>query len=68
VSFANTVFAGLLCVVPLTRLALEAGRDCATSSLLIYAVPLFAGWLTFDALSYGPVLTRRLRLANAASH
>ena len=68
VTVANTVFAGLLCFVPLTRLALDAGRDCATSSLLIYAVPLFAGWLTFDALSYHAVRMRRLRLANAASH
>ena len=68
VTVANTLFAGLLCFVPLTRLALDAGRDCATSSPLIYAVPLFAGWLTYDALSYRAVLTRRLRLANAAGH
>jgi hypothetical protein len=61
VTVANTVQAGILCVVPLTRLALDAGRDCATSSLLIYAVPLFAGWLTYDAVSYRATLSRRLR-------
>jgi hypothetical protein len=64
VTVASTVQAGLLCFVPLTRLALDAGRECATSSLLIYAVPLFAGWLPYDAVSFRAKLSRRPRLAH----
>lgn len=65
VAVANTLNAGLLCFVPLIRLALDTGRDCALSSLLIYAIPLFAGWLIYDTLRYRPALTRRLRFAGA---
>jgi len=67
VTAASTVQAGLLCVVPLTRLALDEGQDCATSSLLIYAVPLFAGWLAYDAVSYRATLSRRLRPVNTGA-
>ena len=65
---SNTVHAGLLCFVPLTQLALNAGRDCATSSILIYAVPLFAGWLIYDTLAYRATLTARPQLANPVVH
>lgn len=65
VAVANTLNAGLLCFVPLTRVALDSGRDCASSSLLICAVPLFAAWLIYDTLRYRPTLTRRLHLADA---
>lgn len=68
VAVASTLNAGLLCFVPLTRLALDTGRDCASSSMLIYAVPLLAGWLIYDTLRYRPALTRRLRLAGAGHH
>jgi hypothetical protein len=68
VAGGSTVHAGLLCFVSLTQLARDAGRDCATSSLLLYAVPLFAGWLIYEAMSYRTVLTRRLRLATTGSH
>jgi hypothetical protein len=52
VAAASTVHAGLLCAVPFAQLALNAGRECATSSLLVYSVPLFAGWLLYDGLWY----------------
>src|SRR5512146_1002390 len=68
VAVANTLNAGLLCFVPLTRVALDSGRDCALSSMLVYAIPLFAGWLIYDTLRYRPTLTRRLRLADAGHH
>jgi len=65
VSLANTVFAGLLCFIPLARLAVDVGRECATKSILIYAVPLFVGWLSYDVLSYGALSSRRVRPAPA---
>ncbi len=52
VAAASTVHAGLLCAVPFAQLALNAGRECATSSLLVYSVPLFAGWLLYDGFGY----------------
>jgi len=68
VALGNTLNAALLCLVPLRHLTTEAGRDCTSSSILIYAVPLLAGWLIYDALSYHETLTRRPRLANATNH
>ena len=68
VKVANTVNAGLLCFVPLTRLALDGGRDCASSSLLIYAIPLFAGWLICNAVWYRATRTRRRLLPSSANH
>lgn len=66
VAAASTVHAGLLCAVPLTQLALDAGRECATSSLLVYSVPLFSGWLLYDALSYRAVRAGRAHLIQPA--
>lgn len=66
VAAANTLHAGLLCILPLRQIALDVGRDCATSSLLIYAIPLFAGWVIYAALSYRATLTGRLHLAQPA--
>ncbi len=63
VAAASTLHAGLLCGVPLTQLALAAGRDCATSSLLVYSVPLFAGWLLYDGSSYLAARAGRAQLA-----
>lgn len=68
VAAANTLHAALLCMLPLLQLALEAGRSCATSSLLIYSIPLLGGWLVYAALSYRTVLTGRLHLAHPADH
>lgn len=66
VAGASTVHAGLLCALPLSGLALDAGRACATSSLLVYSVPLFAGWLLRDALSYRGRRAARVHLAQPA--
>lgn len=52
VAAANTLHAGLLCVLPLLQLAREGGRVCASSSLLMYSIPLFAGWLVYVTLSH----------------
>jgi hypothetical protein len=49
---------------PVLRTAVTVARECATSSLLIYAVPLFAGWLAYDAVSFRAKLSRRPRLAH----
>ena len=62
---ANIVFA-LLCMLPLLQLAREAGRGCATSSLLIYSIPLLAGWIVYAALSYRTRLAERVLLAQPA--
>ena len=61
---ANTLHAALLCLLPLAQLALEGGTQCATSSLLIYAIPLLAGWLTYGTLTYRTTPTR-LRLEHS---
>jgi hypothetical protein len=68
VAAANTLHAALLCMLPLPQLARETGRSCATSSLLIYSIPLLAGWLVYAALSHRTSLTERLRLAHPAGH
>lgn len=65
VAVANIVFA-LLCMLPLLQLAREAGRGCATSSLLIYSIPLLAGWIVYAALSYRTRLAERVLLAQPA--
>jgi hypothetical protein len=68
VAAANTLHAALLCMLPLSQLAREAGRGCATSSLLIYSIPLLAGWLVYAALTSRTALTERVRLAHPAGH
>ncbi len=65
VAAANTLHAALLCMLPL--LALEAGPRCATSSLLIYSVPLLGGWLVYVSLWYRATPTRRLYVAHPAA-
>ena len=52
VAVANTLHAAILCALPLTQLALERGTWCATSSPLVYAIPLLAGWLVYAALPH----------------
>lgn len=51
VASANAVHAALLCALPGVQLARSAGITCASSSLLVYAIPLLAGWLAYAALS-----------------
>lgn len=68
VAAANTLLAGLLCMLPLPQLALQTERSCATSSLLIYSIPLLAGWLVYAALSHRTTLTEHVRLTHPASH
>jgi hypothetical protein len=68
VAAANTLHAALLCVLPLAQLALEAGTRCATSSLLIYSIPLLAGWLAYAALSYRTALPERVRFTHPTRH
>ena len=65
VAVANTLHAAVLCMLPLAQLVLEAGTRCATSSLLIYSIPLLAGWLIYGALAYRSSLPGRLRLEHA---
>jgi hypothetical protein len=55
---ASTLQAGLLCVLPLRRIALDLGRACAASSLLIYAVPLLAAWVVYAVVSYRVTMTQ----------
>jgi len=52
VTIASTVNAGLLILLPLRRIVLEFGGDCATSSILIAFVPLFVGWVLYAAYSF----------------
>jgi len=52
VTAASTLHAALLAAVPLARLAWMTGGDGAAASLLVWSVPLLAGWLVFAALSY----------------
>lgn len=67
VAAGNTLMTGLLCVVPLTQLALASGRDCASSSVLIYAAPLFVGWLAYGVLSRRATRARRLQITDPTS-
>ena len=62
VAAANTLHAALLCALPLLQLASEGGRACATSSLLVYSIPLFAGWLAYVTLSHRTAQPKRLLL------
>ena len=62
VAAANTLHAALLCVLPLLQLARESGRACANSSLLVYSIPVFAGWLVYFALSHRTARPKRLLL------
>jgi hypothetical protein len=64
VAAANTLHAALLCMLPLLQLTLGEERRCATSSLLIYSIPLLGGWLVYAALSSHTTLTARLHLAH----
>ena len=68
VAAANTLHAALLGMLVLPQLAREGGRRCATSSLLIYSIPLLGGWLVFAALSHRTALTQGLRLTQPASY
>ena len=68
VAAANTLHAALLCLLPLQQLSLEGSTRCVTSSPLIYAIPLVAGWLIYYALSYRAMLTERLRFAHPEGH
>lgn len=52
VTAASTLHAALVCAVPFARLARVTGGDSATSSLLVWSVPLLAGWVVFAALSH----------------
>jgi hypothetical protein len=56
---ASTVLAGLVCVLPLRQIAVDLGRACAVSSLLIYALPLFAAWVLYAAVWYRGTMTSR---------
>jgi len=67
VAASNTLLAALVCALPLSQFALAAGRSCATTSLLIYSVPLLAGWLTYAALSHRAALPGRVRLARSTN-
>ena len=68
VAAANTLHAALLCMLPLPQIALEAGTRCATSSLLIYSIPLLAGWLIYGALSYRTALAERVPFTHPAGY
>ncbi|HEV2672579.1 MAG TPA: hypothetical protein VGU74_15905 [Gemmatimonadales bacterium] len=48
-TLAGTVHAGLLCLLPLRRIILEFGGNCATSSILVAFVPLLVGWVLYAA-------------------
>ncbi len=52
VTAACTVHAGLFMLFPLRQMILGFGWACATSSLLVLFVPLFAGWVLYAAFSY----------------
>ena len=51
-TIASTVHAGLLCLLPLSRIILEIGGTSATSSILVVFVPLLFGWMLYAAFSY----------------
>jgi len=68
VATASTLHAALLCLLPLPQLAREGGRGCATSSLLLYSIPILAGWLVFAALTHRTTPTERARRAHSAGH
>lgn len=66
VAAANTLHAALLCALPLLQLARQSGRACASASLLIYSIPLLAGWLVYVTISQRTdELKRRGLRANA---
>lgn len=68
VTAANIVHAALLCVLPLAQLGREAGRGCGTSSLLIYSVPLLAGWLAYARFSHRAGSAECVRLTHRTNH
>lgn len=68
VATSSTTHTALLCTLPLAQLAREAGTRCATSSLLIYSIPLLLGWLTYGALANRTRLARRSRLEHPIAH
>lgn len=49
---ASTVFAGLICLLPLRRIILEIGGSSAPSFILVAFAPLLVGWLFYAAFSY----------------
>lgn len=58
VTAASVLTAGLLCLLPLRRLVTEVGGDCATTSILVLAVPALVGWALFAAYSHHVNSTR----------
>ena len=68
VASANILHAILLCALPLAQLTLTAGRACATSSLLVYSIPVLGGWLAYLAFRHRITLTERLHLASSVGH
>lgn len=68
VAAANTLHAIVLCALPLAQLTLAAGRACAASSLLVYAIPMLGGWLAYLAILYRNTLTERLPLVSSVGH
>jgi hypothetical protein len=63
---SSTLLAALVCVLPLRQIALDLGRVCALSSLLVYAILLFAAWVIYAAASYLVRMTAGLRGARPA--
>jgi len=59
VAAASALNAGLMCLLPLRRIILEAGGTCATSSILLLFVPLLAGWALYAAFLYSVPPTER---------
>lgn len=59
VTVASALHAGLFCLWPLRRLALEFGGNSAVISLLALFVSLFVGWVLYAALSYRVEHNRR---------
>jgi len=52
VTVACTLYAGLLCLLPLRQIIVKLGGNCATSSILVPFVPLLFGWVLYAAFSY----------------
>jgi hypothetical protein len=58
-TIASTVFAGLICLLPLRRIVLEIGGSSASSSILVAFAPLLIGWVLFAAFSYSLELKKQ---------
>jgi len=55
---ASTLLTFLIVILPLREIALELGRTCATSSLLIFAIPLFIAWMVYQLVLYRSNITQ----------